>query len=174
MSINQEQWKWVSGYEGLYLVSNYGAVMGLPRKTFHGHQMKQRKSKSGYMRVGLFKDGEKKTHSVHRLVAIAFVPNKNGKQEVNHINGDKADNRAENLEWVTRSENELHSFRVLGRQPNRPWKNKPRKFARKFTDEQVRKIRNSNKPRSVIAKEYGVSKTAIYQIVKRKSYAEVI
>lgn len=61
----------------------------------------------------------RKTYNIHRLVAITFIPNELKKPCVNHINGVKYDNRSENLEWVTYSENELHSFRVLGKKPNK-------------------------------------------------------
>lgn len=71
---------------------------------------------TGYFQIQLSKDAGKKGAFVHRLVAMAFIPNPEGKLHVNHINGVKQDNRIENLEWATSGENTLHSFRVLGRQ----------------------------------------------------------
>lgn len=173
MSINRVEWRWVPGYEGLYMVSNRGDVMSLPKPTHYGHVMKQDKIWSGYLRVCLCKDSVKRGFAVHRLVASAFIPNPNGKAEVNHINGDRADNRAENLEWVTRSENERHAYSVLGKKPNAPWKGKARAFARKFTNEQVRAIREDKRPCTEIGREYGVSKTAIRNIKKHLVYREV-
>lgn len=106
-----EIWKPVQDYEGLYEVSNFGSVRSLPRKAgnFHikGRILKQFKSRQGYYSVCLSKDGTSKTFAVHRLVAISFVPNPENKVTVNHINEDKLDNRAENLEWLTLREN-LH------------------------------------------------------------------
>ena len=78
----------------------------------------------GYRTVCLKLGGKFRTILLHRLIAGAFVPNHSSKKEVNHINGDKTDASASNLEWVTRSENELHSYRVLGRKGSKPHLNK--------------------------------------------------
>lgn len=71
--------------------------------------------KSGYARLPLHNHGKCKRFSVHRLVAIAFIPNLENKPQVNHINGIKTDNRIENLEWATHSENMRHAHDVLGK-----------------------------------------------------------
>ncbi len=75
-----------------------------------GRELKQSQSNTGYLRVELWSEGFGKKHSVHRLVALAFVPNPEGKPQVNHKDGDKQNNRFENLEWVTQSENQLHAY----------------------------------------------------------------
>lgn len=173
MSVDHENWRWVEGFEGLYMVSNMGRVMGVPRRTYPGHVLSQRTNKHGYKVVCLCKNNAKRYLSVHRIVAQAFVPNSDGKPEVNHINGSKVDNRASNLEWATRSDNELHSHRVLGKPTHSPWKGKPRKFARLFTDDQIRSIRTDGRSNPEIAKDFGVSKTTIRNIKTRKVYFDV-
>ena len=171
--MNEERWRWVVGYEGLYMVSDHGRVMGVPKKTHYGHVLKQGKNWAGYMNVCLSKNGEKKSFSVHRLVAQAFVENPENKPEVNHKNGDRANNKAENLEWVTRSENERHAFQVLNKEPNKPWVGKPQIHKRQFNDEQIKSIRASSVGCRLLAKQYGVSATTIKNIRNRKVYKEV-
>ena len=70
-----------------------------------------RESTYEYFYVNLYKDGKKSKHSIHRLVASAYIPNQHNKPQVNHINGKKLDNRLENLEWVTASENGIHAYK---------------------------------------------------------------
>lgn len=78
----------------------------------HGHIIAQQESDGGYLRVELWQNAKGRKFLVHRLVAEAFVPNAEGKPQVNHIDGDKTNNTASNLEWVTQSENQLHAYRT--------------------------------------------------------------
>lgn len=97
-----EQWKPINGYEDLYEVSNTGFVRSLKRASTSGKILKSIVDKDGYLRVCLCKNNVKKSRRVHRLVANAFVIGKTDtKKVINHINENKADNRAENLEWCT-------------------------------------------------------------------------
>ena len=108
-----EEWRDVVGYEGLYQVSSEGRVKSLERKDRLGRTVKERILKpgvvgSGYLMISLCTGGKQKMFSVHRLVCQAFHENPDNKPQVNHINEDKADNRACNLEWSTAKENMNH------------------------------------------------------------------
>lgn len=83
---------------------------GLGQRLQKGKILSQSNDKDGYLLVGLYRDGKVKTCKVHRVVAETYIPNPDCKPEVNHINGNKKDNRVENLEWVTRSENVNHAI----------------------------------------------------------------
>lgn len=105
----QEIWKDIQGYEGLYQVSNFGNVRSL--KYNHTKEIKLLKPQTtpkGYLWVCL----KGKKVMVHRIVANTFISNLDNKTQVNHINGDKTDNRKENLEWCTNSENQLHAYKL--------------------------------------------------------------
>jgi hypothetical protein len=108
---NNEIWKPINGYEGLYEVSNLGNVKSVERYVKHNwgnsfkvvreRILKQTCNTYGYPSVSLSKDNKKKTFPVHILVCKAFVDNPDNLEQVNHINEDKTDNRAENLEWCS-------------------------------------------------------------------------
>lgn len=110
-----EIWRDVPNYEGLYQVSNTGKV----RNARSGRVLKPHRQGSGYLQTMLSKDGSRSHPLVHRIVASAFIPNPEQKPQINHKNGDKSDNRSENLEWCTMSENLKHRHRVLGQPGSR-------------------------------------------------------
>ena len=131
MKFTEEIWKDIKGYEGLYQVSSLGNVRridtimtvvtphkGTYKKTWRGKILKVI-PQNGYHAIDLCKGNKVERKSIHRLVAETFVPNPKNKLQVNHKNGVKTDNRVENLEWVTASENSTHAYRVLKRIPPR-------------------------------------------------------
>lgn len=131
-----EIWKDVVGFEGQYKVSSLGRVESLTRMVnrpisgmlpVKGRVLKPFLSKkTGYFNVSL----GGKWYRNHRLLAIAFIPNPLNKAEVNHINGIKTDNRLENLEWNTKSENTIHSFKYLKRKPLKTYRGADHVLAR--------------------------------------------
>lgn len=109
----QESWKDIEGYEGLYQVSNTGKVKSISHKVKFRHfhrliperELRLATDKFGYKRVCLTVDNKKYTARVHRLVAIAFIPNSKNLPCVNHLDENKANNNVSNLTWVTYKEN---------------------------------------------------------------------
>jgi hypothetical protein len=115
-----EVFKDIIGYKGLYQISNLGNVKSLPKKRFNGNHYINRKenirkpimSKKGYLSVGLYdNDYNLKLIKIHKLVATAFLENTDNGTHINHINGIKNDNRVDNLEWCTASENTIHAYK---------------------------------------------------------------
>jgi hypothetical protein len=104
-----EIFKDIEGYEGVYQVSNLGNVKSYKNK--NGKILSPNINSKGYAMVGLMCNTQKNC-TIHRLVAEAFLSNPEKKSQVNHINGNKTDNRLENLEWVTPSENRIHAYKT--------------------------------------------------------------
>lgn len=120
------EWRQVTiePYSQFYKVSNDGLVYSVRR----GMELKGKLSKTGYLRVTLSKNMLQKTISIHKLVALAFVPNPSKKPTVNHINEIKTDNRAENLEWMTNAEQNTHGTRIDRAMANTDWKKRGEKI----------------------------------------------
>jgi hypothetical protein len=116
----------VKGYEGIYKVSNLGRIKSMTRLSDANMCISEKIlnpwfHKKGYLSVGLSKQKKVKTHFVHRLVAEAFLCKKESSDQVNHIDGKKANNDTNNLEWCSASENIQHSYDKLGRRTNSEW-----------------------------------------------------
>lgn len=104
---NNESWKDVKEYEGLYQVSTLGRIKSLKYKKV----MLPAKGKDGYLKICFTKNNKKKTIKIHRIVAENFIPNPMNLSQVNHIDGNKNNNSVSNLEWCTQSENMQHAFK---------------------------------------------------------------
>lgn len=112
----EEIWKPIANQRG-YFVSNLGRVWS--ERTRRIMTPVQRSKNAPYLSVVLRNDdGTQKTHNIHRLVAETFIPNPDGKETVNHLDGNKRNNEVSNLEWATRSENDRHAFRLGLRHTN--------------------------------------------------------
>ena len=168
-----EIWKDIQGYEGLYQVSNLGRVKSLGRNikkplTKIGYVwqseriLKGRKDTKGYLRVVLYKDQTPKGFKVHRLVAVAFIPNPENKPEVDHINRDKTDNSVNNLRWVSHKENMNNSLTIAFLfSVAKAGKNHPR--ARAIRNIDTKEIFDTIEQAS---KRYSISHSAIIYAIK--------
>lgn len=175
-----EIWKDIQDYEGLYQVSNYGAVRSIDRTVRFGRKLKgkilsQSVEKDGYFVVNLSKNGKTKSFRVHRLVAMAFITNANGYKEINHKDEKKQNNCVENLEWCDTKyninygeRNNLVSRALSGE----------KSYNHKLTNVQVEEIRKTYKRRSKdfnmqkLSKKYGVSLTHISRIINNQRWKE--
>ena len=153
----------------MYQVSNLGRV-----KSFLENKekiLRNRNDGIGYLRVALYKRGVRKDHKVHRLVLFSFKENPLNKPHVNHINSNRSDNRVENLEWCTQSENVKHAFRYGNLKPLAGEKNNKAKLS----NSEVLTIRILYQTESSysIAKKYDVYPTTIMDIIRGKTWKHI-
>ena len=165
-----EIWKDVEGYEGDYQISNFGRVKSFKSKLPY---LINKFVNGGYYKLSLHKNGvAKRNVCVHRLVATAFIENPNDKPFVNHIDGNKLNNRADNLEWCTPKENHEHASKMglMERGEDR--------HCSKLTTQgvlEIRKLYESeiNISQRKLAEKYNVSQRLIWNIVNNKSWVHV-
>lgn len=172
----QEEWRAVPGYEGRYEVSSFGNVrsIGTGGNRRRGGPMKPHLATPGlrYVQVALYRNGDRRYYRVHQLVMMAFDGPCPPGMEVNHIDGDAGNNRSDNLEYVTRSENLKHAFRI-GLIDKRGEKN----AAAKLTETQVREIyarfHGGVSSGVALAREFGVRTTTISAICTGKTWGSL-
>lgn len=180
-----EQWKDVPGYEGIYQVSNLGRVRSVDRVIIdrNGRPMRYKGviltpqfNEFGYLKVVLRKDGRSKNFKVHQLVAMAFIENPNGLPCINHIDGNKQNNKVTNLEWCTFGGNNKHAYLIGLKIPyERDGEKNPKA---KFTDEEAEIIRSLHKYNGgpfgtmYLARKYGVHKDTITNLIRMKTYVK--
>lgn len=173
--LQNEIWKDVIGYKGLYKISNFGRVRSFVLGGNNGCILLQSTHKQGYKRIRLSDGNSSLSYLVHRLVAIAFIPNPDNKETVNHLDGNKANNSVENLEWATQSENNKHAFRTgLKRFTDKNQEASTR--GHKVNKSQVIDIRNefsNGKSLLNLSLEYSISKAQVCRIVNHKSRISV-
>ena len=180
---NLEIWKDIEGFDGAFQISSLGNVRSVDRYVswFNGYALckrfqkggpvKQRINKRGYYVVSL---KNKKSLLVSRLVALAFIPNDEEKPLINHIDGNKLNNKIENLEWVTEEENRLHA-KIHGLIASGE-----RSGTAKLTNEKIRAIRQEYKSKTygkgyrALARKYGVNRCTIRSIVLGISWRNVV
>lgn len=159
--MGREIWNNVPNWEEFYQASDRGNVKSLNRivsgsrceEIFIKGKILKQSEMCGYLSVGLCRNGILKRFLVHRLIALSFIPNPENKRCVNHIDGNKKNNRVENLEWATHRENIGHSVKM-------GW-HTGRKI---LTEKQVLKIRASSMPTKELSFKYGVSVGCIYGV----------
>ena len=143
-----EIWENIIGYEGLYQVSSLGNIKSIARIVAHqkkgnqfysGRMLKSETSNCGYKRIQLCKSNLAKPYSIHRIVALTFIPNPNSYPQVNHIDGNKGNNYIDNLEWCNASENQIHYIKLT---------NHKNKYLGKF---------NEDHPASKIVNQYDLN-----------------
>lgn len=169
--LDGEEWRWIRGYEDCYQISNFGRtksfMLAMPRilvPSFH---------QKGYLLISLNKGGKRKNFCVHRLVAETFIPNPDGKPEIDHRDGCKLNNFVENLRWTTRGENLRYAVEmglIKSGEDN---------YLAAFTAEQIREIRrifikgDHEYGMNALARKFGVGVATIQRIVNGERYKNV-
>ena len=124
-------WKYIKNFEGLYQISTEGVIRSLDRivktkkgkRTYKGTVLKPNVGTNGYYYVGLSKNGKSKTYYIHKVVTDTFLENPNNLSDVDHINGNKLDNRLENLQYLSHFDNSSKSNKGVCRKSNKMEKN---------------------------------------------------
>lgn len=176
----EETWKPVNNFEGCYEVSNLGRVRSVERIITYSdgraYKYEQRilnqtlNKKRGYFYVKLSKNMKTKNVQVHRVVAETFLQNKNNKNVVNHIDGNKQNNKVSNLEWISSKENSEHAVKK-GLTKSGHLSHRAR-----FSKEEVLEMRRkytSGVRQTDIAKEYGTDDSTMFAILKLKTYKNI-
>lgn len=161
----KEVWKDIKGYEGIYSVSNLGRVKKLVNNLFLNSY------RGKYLSVQLRKFKKSKKIRIHRIVAEAFLPNPLKKLDVNHKDGNKYNNKLDNLEWATRSENMKHAYNSGISTPLKG----VQKCNAKLTEKDVLFIKRQSKSitAEILAKKFDVSTGTIYNVRCQRTWKHI-
>lgn len=180
-----EIWKPILGYEGYYEVSNFGRVRSVVRtyqQKVTGGVITTRVVKSKvlapacnqkYLTISLHKNGDKKTHAIHKLVAKAFLPNPNSLPQVNHKDENKWNNRVDNLEWCTAKYNTTYGTLPERKRSQIKGENNPQSKLTENDVREIRRLRENGLSNLELSKMFGVSSDHIYQIVTKRRWKHV-
>ena len=154
--------KEIPGYGGFYSITEDGFVISNSKKFKYSKNkfLKNSITEDGYLFVRLQLNGGSKKCSIHRLIAISFIPNPNDYEQVNHMDGNKLNNSISNLEWCSRKQNMIHASinNLMQKGSSRP--------SSKLTESQAIEIKNSNLSGKQLSLIYGVSKNTVL-LIKR-------
>jgi hypothetical protein len=174
----KEYWVPIHGFNNYY-VSNLGRIKSVDRiiKRTDGIITKKngkikiatQRQSNGYLSIRLYNVGKDKLVFVHRVIAKAFIPNPEGKNFVNHIDGNKLNNNISNLEWCTSSENNKHAI-ITGLRSYKSGCNHRLSFLSHQDIASIREMHKNNVKAGVIKNKYNLSYGAYYNIIKRISY----
>lgn len=163
--------KVIKGYDNFYCINHFGDIIS-PSYTDKNNKFRRMRlikpttTKKGYLRVHLNLNGKQVKRYVHRLVGKTFIPNKDNKPQINHIDGDKLNNHISNLEWCTNQENIIHSYKTGLRVGTNA--TGERNTMAKLTEKQVLEIIGSDLKVNCLADKFKVSKSCIYKIKQKK------
>lgn len=177
-SVVNEIWKDIPGFPG-YQASDLGRIKAMPKQSYNARSgglcwrkeriLTAKGDTSGYLSHTLKGPTLKKQWLAHRIIALAWIPNPGRKEFVNHKNGIKTDNRVANLEWCTKSENGVHAVENGLHTALRGEIN----GNHRLTKAEVIDIRNSNGTQKEIANRFGIGRTTVQYIKKRKLWAHI-
>lgn len=183
----QEAWKPVVGFEGIYEVSNLGDVRSVDRITYYpvnrrakafikatsGKLLTKHTQPTGYIYVQLSNGRARRPKAlVHRLVAAAFLDNPNALPHVNHLDGIKSNNRVDNLEWCTASQNERHAHKTGLKQALRGASN-GRAILSDDCVREIRKLLAEKVPQRTIANHFGIGQKTVSSIHRRATWGHL-
>jgi hypothetical protein len=168
-----ENWMPVPGWEGIYSVSDHGRIKRIRawKTSPSGNILKMGWSSTGYRMVEMCDRKRKWKTAVHRIVGLAFIPNPEGKPQINHKDGTRTNNHVSNLEWVTVSENHLHKTRVLGHDIG------SKRSSSKLTENDIPAIfeaRKTGKTMALIGAQFGVNKSIICDILLGRAWLHAL